>query len=326
MVENEQVARPSSREKVIALAKSWRGPQGVLGKGPAKKAIGIEDLLAWTYCEELPKARGPAVLPTMANASAPLVRCLEELSLAVDPNRFGVIADFSAGLEPHPDAIIVHDAVMALDSYDLALPEDWSPMGDLDDLGTLGEAAIGRAIDALTMRDAAGTVRLRRRLSPLILRHAILGGEPDWSIEQPVARVVMEGGKPKWFCRSVMWMEGAFGPQQREIEVDGYDAKRKRPRPDAYQKFFLDPDPHLGILGRADYELWHAALSMLVEDLADRLEAHEAIDSPRPPQPWMGGAFLRKGRILTDLTSTPCPMPPPRQRRRRKRACVAADA
>lgn len=93
-------------------------------------------------------------------------------------------------------------------------------------------------------------------------------------------------GKPRWFRRLPVTSEGAFGPVTEEIEWDGFDHKRRRPFPDAYTKSYLDPDPVPVVPGRAEYELWRAALDLLVDDLSGTLESREPLASPRPRQPW----------------------------------------
>ncbi len=263
------------------------------------KTIGIEPLLKWAYCDELPKALpdGPG-RSRMFSASA-VQASLMELYTVIDANRFGVVPDLSASGAPHPDAVAVHEAVCGLDAMELDLPDDWSPLADLGDLGPEGAAAVGRALMALTVLDAAGQRRLRQTPRRLIERHAILGGCPDTEGEKPERKVVKEFGKAKWFRRVLVEIEGG----SIESEVDGFDRKRRRPYPGAYQKHVLDPDPAPVAVARAEYEIWHAALGVLVEDLAGRLADHRVAATDRPQQPWLAGHA--GPRILPALRPAP---------------------
>jgi len=51
----------------------------------------------------------------------------------------------------------------------------------------------------------------------------------------------------------------------------------------------LEPDPVDGFVARAEYEVWRAALNVLVEDLKPVLVDHIPVASERPWRPWEQG-------------------------------------
>lgn len=292
------------------------------------RAIDIEALVRWAYRDELPKAAsvaGEGLAFGFRSGWGGVERYGELLAVVQEPdirNRYGLVPDFTATGEPHPDAVAVHEAVEALATLEFVQPEGWNPLSDMGDLGIDGPAAVARGLARLLvvedargadvalsrdLRSAAvkdGVARgqrlvLRRSPARLVIRQAILGGCPPWEAEAPERCVVMEYGKPKWFRRVVQVSDGAFGPASHEMEVDGFDAKRRRPFPDAYQRFILDPDPADAVHARAEYEIWIAALGVLVEDLAGQLHAHAPTPPTRATRPWERD--VNAGRILPSL-------------------------
>lgn len=256
------------------------------------KTIGIEAFLSWAYCEELPKAEAT----TVEIGSAVMGSCWDAVSrqgeLMADTvsdgrlNSYGVVPlSASYGAPPHPDAFVLHDHVKLLAGMDLDLPGEWSP---LEGLGlSEGEQAdaVARAMPRIAILQGD---RLRLRFKPveLLRRFAILRSAPSWDFERPKARFVMLHGKPAWFRK--VPIEGAFG-QLHEQEVDGYNPKAKRPYVGAYRKTVLDPDPALAAIDRAEYEVWHAALGLVVESLraSGDLRGHVVVPSSRPARPWL---------------------------------------
>lgn len=256
------------------------------------KRMDIEALLRWAYRDELPKAAagGERLVVGFKTGWGGVERYGELLTVIDEPdirNRYGLVPDRFATTEPHPDAERVHDAVMYLRRCAMNVPDGWNPISDMGDMGPEGVAAVARGLTAMTFVTDRGDTVLRRSVVRLVIRQAILGDCPAWEGEAPVRRTVTaQGGKVRWFRRVVQVSDGAFGPAQQEIEVDGFDHKRRRPFPDAYTKTILDPDPVPVVQGRAEYELWRAALDLLVEDLPGALEAHKVTASSRSYRPW----------------------------------------
>lgn len=266
------------------------------------KRIGIEALLAWAFCDELPKAGAGRQMAGIGvgNAWRPMTEFGQLLTI-VDSfgwNRFGVWADVTKEGSPHPDAIAVHGAVHELDAMEIDLPEGWDPLADMEGIDDERPALIARALGHISLIDASGARRMKGAVSALLIKHAVLGGCPVWEAEQPERRFVLgANGKPAWF--RIVTVETSAGPM--ESEVDGYDAKAKRPMAGAYRKTFLDPDPTEAALGRAEYQVWRFALDLLVERLAGCLAEHEVEPSGRSLWPWEEAPETAP-RVLPNLT------------------------
>ncbi|MCL8385552.1 hypothetical protein [Xanthobacter aminoxidans] len=275
-----------------------------------RKTVDIEALLRWAYREELPKAAagGSRLVVGFKTGWGGVERFGELLAVIDEPdirNRYGLVPDGTASTDPHPDAVRVHDAVMALRRCDLEVPEGWAPLSDMGDLGPEGAAAVVRGLAGMIIINDKGARVLRRSVTRIVIRQAILGGAPEWEGETPERHVACIHGKPQWFRREVVVTDGAFGPASHEIEVDGFDHRRRMPYADAYTKMVLDPDPVPVVQGRAEYELWRGALDLLAEDLAGALDAHAVLPSDRSARPWETPDPER--RILPSLLKPPLP-------------------
>lgn len=254
------------------------------------KRIDIEDLLKWAYREELPKEGASEGSVGGGGGWGPMTD-FATLWTIVDVNRYGVVAltGAVANTSVHPDALAVHAAVGALDDLAVDLPEGWNPMPELDALGAHGAMAVQRALNRLTVIDAGGVRRLKREMSSLLRRHAILGGCPDGAGGVPTLEIERgEGGGPLWFRKvKDRYYDDDGTLVQRDIETaDGWDKFRKRPKRGAYQKHYLDPDPVDTLVARGEYELWRTGLCVVRDSLAGRLEAHEVTGPVRPVAPW----------------------------------------
>lgn len=285
------------------------------------KAIGIEALLRWAYCEELPKAQGRGGSLAVAGygrAWGGTERFGELLTIVDAPvNGYGVVPDFTATTEPHPDALAVHAAVSDMDGTVVGLPEGWAPLVDLIGPDGLrdGEAAAAavRGLDRVTVVDADGDRVWRGGVAALVRRHAVLGDRPDWRAEMPERRVLTgANGKPKWFRRQAVWAgpvdaNGDAIPEFGrfiEVEVDGFDPKRREPYPDAYAKELLEPDPGLAAEARAEWEVWRAAVAALASGLGGEgspLVAHRLLPFVESARPWVDGEVGTAARVLPDL-------------------------
>lgn len=292
-----------------------------------KKKMPIDALIRWAYTVELPKAqaRGRTFLRPEGWAMPwGAVTKTGMLGAEIDEpdirNRYGLAPDVTAHSDPHPDAVRLYNEVRGLDELSFDVPEDWYPLADicpedgplapwargavirgLDEMLIAGpsttEAAVSRgARSAEVVATRAPRRTLRRPVSDLIRRIAVLG-PPDTAADTPSLEVVRAtNGRPRYFIRETIVT--ATGPV--EVEVDGYDRKRRLPKPGAYTKSYLDPDPADVVLRRAEHQVWHAACGILVTLLHGRLEAHAAEPADFPPWPWETGQRPAP-RVLLDL-------------------------
>ncbi|MEW6256900.1 MAG: hypothetical protein AB1592_13175 [Pseudomonadota bacterium] len=275
------------------------------------KRIDIEHLVRWAYRDELPKvaARPKRLGPGgMVSGAAVLAKLQELNTLVQEPdiaNRYGVLPLLEDGPdEPHPDAICVAEAVEDLTGLDMEMPEGWNPLADMGDLGAEGIDAVRRGLDRLAPMAGTGKRSIRQSLSRLVIRQAVLGAAPSWEAEMPTRRMICAGGKPKWFRRVVQITQGAFGPVEQSIEIDGFNVARQRPFPGAYRKFELHPDPMMVVTERGEYELWVSALRVLTVILDGKLAAHVPLPPARPVRPWEGEGT--QARILPSLSISGC--------------------
>lgn len=266
------------------------------------RVIDVEQALRWAYQDELPKeqvvAKGPMGHGVAWDSVSTFGQYLTDIDTEDRRNGYGCVPDVGSASGPHPDAIRIHKAVTGLDdALQVSMPEDWAPIPDLGDLGPAGADVVQRGLAKLVSVDGRGNERLRKTPRQLVEFHAMVGGRPDWVGEKPVRRFVSEFGKPKWF-RKVTIPTGPDG-HPYVIEVDGRDPRRKRPYPDAYRKEYLEPDPAEVVYDRALYQVWHAALQVLVADLRGELQSIALVGPAAPAEPWVTG--VQQARILPSI-------------------------
>jgi hypothetical protein len=270
------------------------------------KTMTIEAAVAWAVRDELPKV-GADPLGRMVRAGAPngcaspalAAAMAGSMGGAIDAraNRYGVVPDLAAldRLTPHNAALLIGEAMLSLDTIEPAGFADWDAFEDMDDLaadpiaGPLLEQAKADA------RLQAGTMaRMTGALSALMVKRAVLPMPRGWECGDVTADVIKDHGKPRWFrkvARPAQWNEDGEVTATETIEVDGYNAKAGRPHPDAYRKHTLSPDPLLVALARAEWQLWRAALDVILEDCAGSALEHgvRIMPSALPMRPWVDG-------------------------------------
>lgn len=264
------------------------------------KTIGIEAFLSWAYVEELPKAgREPAMIGRTGGAGgggyaggwdavSQQGELLAEMVSDGRPNRYGVLPIAIDCGPPHPDALAAHDAISALDHWEVGFPDDWNPLADMNLAASDIADCVGRARGRILLTDGKGRVRFRQRPAELVRHHAIMRSAPGWQAKAPVASFVLgQNGKPAWF-RKVAVTEGVTTVER---EVDGFNPKARRPWHDAYKKMLLTPDPMLAAVDRAEYEVWFAALDEVRRTLSmdGVLSGHIVVPAARRARPWETG-------------------------------------
>ena len=274
------------------------------------KRMTIEAAVAWAVRDELPKV-GSDMLGRWVRASAPngvtspalAAHAAGSLGASVDArtNCYGVVPDFGAlgRLEPHPAALALGEAMLALDAVQPSGFEDWDAFEDLAGLASDAITAPLLEQAARAARGRAGAMaRMTRSLSSLVVKCAVLGAPTGWACGHVTTRLVSaDNGMPLWFRmvkRPAQWNDDGEVTAWTEVEVDGYNDKAKRPYPEAYRKHMLTPDPMGVVTARAEWQLWRAALDVLAEDMqaqADELAGVGVEITPclLPLRPWVEG-------------------------------------
>ena len=291
------------RQAVIDMALNWRGPMRLAALPAPKPRISVEALLEWAYLRELPKVpRAPEAPMGFKGAWDKVSEWAEELSLAgLADNRFGVVSDFLAQDLPHNDALIVHEAVCALDVLEVEGLGDFSPFAPVEGVEQpLLDACARRMRDRVMTVCDDGRARLRNPLRNLVFHGAIMRRAPEWRIDdfsQDVER--WENGAVKYFKKGGHWEKSAFGVDiwvEYETAVSA-DPRSKRLEEGVEPRPVLSPDPTDDAVSRVNYELWRLALDVLAAELFGVLEKWEVQPSALPVRPWLEPA-PRVGRIL----------------------------
>lgn len=243
-----------------------------------RRARPIDDLVRWAYRDELPRDQTTSFLrPDGFGFGWGSVARLGQLGQRVDEpdvrNRYGLAPDWQSDRGPHPDAIAIHAAVQDLTGLTAAPPDGWDP---IEDFGLPPREALPQIAKGL----AAG-----RRSVPELVRISALIAPPQWQFDPPGLVPVTDRGQPKWFRTVTEKRPHQDGYAHRRVEVDGFDRVARRPYPDAYRKHAWEPEePWHAVRSRAEYELWHAALTLLTATLT--LAEHDPLPPSVPARPW----------------------------------------
>lgn len=290
--------------------------------GSQRRRMTVSEALKWAWSDELPKVPSDAFYdpPLGARSAWSAIQEFGALNAMIDrqPNRYGCIP-FDRAETPHRDALLIADAVSALAECCVDVPDGWHPMPELAAVDDgLGRAAVNAALHKATDLHDDGSMYFRTRPDILVVRHAIVGLAPDWRMgDLPVRRYVAnDNGVEMWFVRREIRSAIGINPDGSDrvevinTEVDGWSQRLRRPVAGAYRKPYLDPDPVPVMVARAEYEILVAALAMLCEELAGRLDAIELTPMTWPAQPWAAdsAASGRAPRILPDLRAPRSPV------------------
>jgi hypothetical protein len=280
------------RQAVIDLSRSWTGPMAFRPAPPVRRPIGIEALLRWAYCQELPKVPRIDAPAGFRGAWDKVSEWAEELSLAgLDDNRFGVVPDLLSQDFPHTDALTVHAAVCDLDRLEVEGLADYSPFDgrENDETQKLLDACAVRVRNRLVTVGDDGNARLRKPLRNLIFHAAILSRAPEWHISEfELDFERWPNGALKYFRTDGHWEKSVNGA---DIWVEYEVAVTPRPgfhhEEGAHTVAILSPDPCDDGVDRAHYELWRLSLDVLAADLSGRLEKWDVQPCDLPIRPWV---------------------------------------
>lgn len=276
-----------------------------------RKPIEIKTLLAWVYGEEMSKLEafendarlfGGVSIPSASAWDA--ISRLAILGVRVDTS--GPAPDNRALIYPDPDAVLVDEAVMRLETATIAMPDGWDALGDLAEITDL-ELTEAERLDAHRNGwDIA--IPKGRSLCAHVVRQASVDRVPAWRDHGRIERRPKLGanGKPAWF-RVVN--EAAPGEPARPREVEGFNVKSRRPFAGAYRKHYLHPCPSLLVAARIEYQSWALALHHLARDLHGKL-AHFEVTCGIPLWPWEAQDSFSSPRVLEVRASTDAPREP----------------
>lgn len=271
------------------------------------RTMPIERLLTWAYCEELPKAG--ATGGELGFIASPMgrVKDVADLGALVDVNRYGVVPIMGlADDEPHPDALLVAEAVDGLTWLEVEAFDVDDLAADMIHLGEPVRAAAGEARRVLVRRTEHGRDLLPLDAAVLVRRYAMVGGAPAVRGVMPkLVDATGPQGHPVWrkrVSRAVQW-DAVTGEAIRfeEVEVDVPVRRGTGGAPDgAYRVQVLQPDPLPVFVERLTYAVWRAALDWLAAELDGRLATVTVLPSGRAAMPWFGEEDALPPRVLID--------------------------
>lgn len=280
-----------------------------------RQPISTEKLLIWAYREQLPKLEHRGLLG-VSNYELVSNYAVEMCETVSDGRTLGNRYWQLYGDGPHPDALLVEQAVKDLDGFTPVLHEDAALLFSDMSLEVQAEAE-----DAMQ--------RYHVEIVPLVIRCASMASRPDWIVKSPPRQVPFKPdgyGHPPYFMQ--VEVAGSFGVTHLEERRVLRDPKTRRPPAGAYHKMMWDPEPWTEIGGRADWLVWLAALSSLTESLAGALQDHQPMLPALFERPWetLREDAQESPRVLKSVTMETAESPEREPRRRMLRRTAMPKA
>lgn len=269
----------------------------------AREKRDIEKLLSWAYLEEISKRHTSA-------AEGIWDRLSQYGSLGgIDPDPgHGSAQRYAQFGLPHPDAEAIEKAVSALgsvsieDHFDVIVGE-LAALVSINDLRPRKAARVqGRVTEAgyydpnhMPPAFAPRDVILVRsvNVAALVVTHAVMGTRPDWTSEQP---------RPK----------AVSATRGRGFAVVGECRGKDLYTAGSYCPLAWEPSPIEIIQARADYAVWHDALTRLAATL--ELEDFEPLPPAASAAPWHDEQKTERVWSYAVAPATPLPLKPQRKR------------
>jgi hypothetical protein len=226
-----------------------------------KQMMDIEGLLDFAYRQQCVDRFIPATAPRGPAFPASCLGQYSVLGTRVDTSGF---AAATAERRIKPDALIIHDAV-------LALGEMWIEWRDEDDVVVWDRASA----------EAAGMViehpaRDRWQIVPRFAT-GLDAPMPSPLVAVPTVALIVvnakNGTRPEWHEG---WRPAAWRPA-RGVGADAWGRKRKR----------AAVSSDVVVYARAQYSVWHASLSLLAAQLNGALEGFEVVGPQVAAAPWV---------------------------------------
>lgn len=217
-----------------------------------KRAIDIEQLLTWTFVDELPKRELSSAEANWDNISKYGSSGGVSIGGGSSPQRYAAIS------APHPDAVIVGHQVESIAEM-------------------LGGAAGRVTVDYFGSRPmlfSDGKLMMAPREMSL----------PAFNILVIVKSMAVMKRRPRWNV-GLMYPQRTLGANGKPV-VKGI-RPNGRYEPDAHCPLTWTPSIRDVAEARAEYLLWHRALTELADSLADSLVSHAPTRPGAPGEPWI---------------------------------------
>jgi hypothetical protein len=248
----------------------------------AKREIDIEDLLIWAYRDQCVDRQVIGFSPKGPNAS-PASSLAQFMALGCRVDSSGMAAR-TLGVRLPDDALIVHDAV-------LALGDMWIEWRDGDEVVVRDRAGVAGSTFHETARgwvmtDASGArVPVTRAVTSVtLIMHARAASRPE--------------------CYPG-WRPPAHRMPKDDLEYDRWGRRRKSKRIEG-------PRAEDVMFARAQYCVWRAGLACLALELADLLADHAVTGPLAAESPWQVSAnrVLRAVNLQKSFPDNPLKGPP----------------
>jgi len=234
------------------------------------KKIKVEKLLSWAFLHELSKGGGANGLNSSLSAWGRMEGVIS-LGVRIDLNRArqDLPEQFEQG-DPHPDAVIIGQAVRDLAKHDfgnLDVPFDALPLASWsDEAKEIAKPIFQTVVESYNKRS---NVAKSRSLIALVISCAVRETKPVIHLTKPKVEKLCMNGYPCWFVKRIY--VDSFG-REREVEVMGRNPKTGRPFKNAYQKSVLVPSPEAAMDSFLDLQCWNMALDFIFSKIDGTLK------------------------------------------------------
>lgn len=267
-----------------------RRPAAPLGSTPprkpqAKRVLDIEDVLRWAYRDELPKAirSGPGLRADLARLAYPSASPMFAMvAVGVPVDTFAREPGFPVAVGgPHPDALIVRNAVETLIR--------------MDDHTFEGEPGLAPDMSGFGIDERAVLATAAGVMGHLIVKCAKLGSRPSLPDLPECGAVQTSNGKPRVLAPRLVadeYLGGRTGTRKMLAPVTAMRGNTYEAG--AHCPVVWEPSPQAVVRDRAEYAVWWAALDFLARELRGKLSSISVLSPSAPQRPWAGDRELGK--------------------------------
>lgn len=265
--------------------RAWGHPLQIINDG-RRRVLDIEDALQWCYRDELPKCRDEDGRYRSESAGiSPMFRMVA-FGARIDNWSREPGHPLAMG-EPHPDALIIADAVAGL------LPEQIDITGYARRWGS----------DPIRVDVEVIAEQAARSVVGLVMTRARMGVRPDHGADPEVERV-LQNGSPVVYRKAqhtFLLPSGEAVTAERDEPVPSANKRGGYYPEGSFGKIKFNPGRVAVFLERAEYSAWRRALEILAEQLAGKLASIEVRAPAAARRPWQGDSdSVRTGVVLRD--------------------------